>query len=219
MLGPQPTVNPSFYKPEDKIRAFFVDIVQTVIIALLISVFIYMLIAIPNQVDGQSMEPNFQDQELLLTNKVIEWFGGSQVANTLGVDYNYRRGDVVIFNNKGTDLIKRIIAVGGDTIRIEDNGVFVNGSELDEKYIPKTTRTRVPFQGQAFMEEGEELVVPEGHYFLMGDNRENSKDSRFAEVGFVPRSMLKGRVFFRYWPVAKFGIIRQGEYEELSSRE
>lgn len=219
MLGPDPTVQPSFYKPEDKIRAFFVDIVQTIIIALLISVFIYMLIAIPNQVDGQSMEPNFEDKELLLTNKVIEWFGNSAVANGLGVDYNYQRGDVVIFNNKGTDLIKRIIATGGDTVMIEDDTVYVNGNEVDEQYIPKTTRTRVPFQGQAFLREGEEVVVPNDHYFLMGDNRENSKDSRFEDVGYVPRTSLKGRVFFRYWPLDKFGIIRQGEYIEIDPQE
>lgn len=214
-----PIATPIEYKPANKARAFFVDILQTVIIALAISVVVYMFIAIPNQVEGQSMEPNFKNTELLLTNKVVQWFGDSDIAKALNIDYNYKRGDVVIFDNKGTDLIKRVIATPGDRIKIEDDKVFINGQKIDERYIPTTTRTRVPFRSQAFLSEGEELVVPSGHYFLMGDNRENSKDSRFIEVGFVSRSDLKGRVFFRYWPVNKFGIIRQGEFTEQNSNQ
>lgn len=193
---------------------FVLDILQTVLIALTISVVIYLLIAIPNQVEGQSMEPNFHDKELLLTNKVVQWFGNSGVANGLGIEYNYERGDVVIFHYKNADLIKRVVAQEGDTVRIEDDDIYINGKELDEKYIPTSTRTRIPFDSQTFLAEGEEITVPEDHYFLMGDNRENSKDSRFKDIGFVSRSQIKGRVFFRYWPLDKFGIIRQGEFIE-----
>jgi signal peptidase I len=206
--------NSSIFKPKKLRENFIVDILQTIIIALMISVVIYLVIAIPNQVDGQSMEPNFHDKELLLTNKIIQWFGQSQVAYTLHLNYDYERGDVVIFHFQGADLIKRVIALEGDTIRIEENSIFVNGSKIDEKYIPTTTRTRIPFTSQAFFQEGETITVPEDHYFVMGDNRENSKDSRFREVGFIPREDVKGRVFFRYWPLDKFGIIRKGEFQE-----
>ncbi|MFQ5493103.1 MAG: signal peptidase I [Candidatus Dojkabacteria bacterium] len=207
----QPTFN-----PEEKTKGgFLIDMIQTVIIALTISVVIYLFIAIPNQIDGQSMEPNFHDQELLLTNKIIQWFGQSPAAVSLGLAYDYDRGDVVIFTFNDTDLIKRIVAVAGDSVRIEDNRVFVNDKQLDEKYIPTTTRTRSPFDTKAFIKEGETVTVPDDHFFMLGDNRENSKDSRFSEIGFVHRDMVKGRVFFRYWPLDKFGIIRRGEFAEI----
>lgn len=206
-----------FVSPKKKIREnFFIDILQTVIVALTISVIIYLVIAIPNQVEGQSMEPNFYDKELLLTDKVIEWFGDSQIAHTLNLDYDYERGDVIIFHYADSDLIKRVIAKGGDTIKISDNKVYINGRELDEKYIPTTTRTRLPSSQFALFNEDETVTVPEGKYFLMGDNRESSKDSRFKDIGFISRNEIKGRVFFRYWPISKFGIIRRGEYREIT---
>jgi signal peptidase I len=200
-----------------KVKNFFMDMVQTILIALGISIFIYVVIAIPNQVDGKSMEPNFHHGELLLTNKIVHWFGNSQLASTLKIDIDYKRGDVVIFNSKGTDLIKRIIASEGDSIKIQDNYVYINGNLLDEKYLPTTTRTRLPSAFQSTLAEGEESIVPNNTFFLMGDNRENSKDSRFSEVGFINRDNLRGRVFFRYWPLNNFGIIRAGEFEEIQT--
>lgn len=191
---------------------FIVDIAETIIIALAISIFIYLVIAIPNQVDGLSMEPNFHDKELLLTDKVIQWLGNTPIGNS--PSYSYQRGDIIIFHYRNADLIKRVIAGPGDKIRIHDNSVFVNGKLVDEKYIPTTTRTRVPLQSQATLQDNEELTIPENYYFAMGDNRENSKDSRFADVGLISRDQIKGRVMLRYWPIDKFGIIRRGEFEE-----
>jgi len=91
----------------------------------------------------------------------------------------------------------------------------------------------MPFSAQASFEDAKDITVPDGKngcsldsqvktepttfcYFVMGDNRENSKDSRFREVGFVARGQVKGRVFFRYWPLDKFGIIRKGEFQEIT---
>jgi len=213
----QATVDAISFKPKKLKENFIVDILQTVIIALTISVIIYLVIAIPNQVDGQSMEPNFHDKELLLTNKIVQWFGQSPLAFSLHMQYEYERGDVIIFHFGGADLIKRVVAVEGDLIKVQENKVYINGNLLDEKYIPTTTRTRIPFKSQAFMQEGEEVTVPQDHFFVMGDNRENSKDSRFKDLGFVSRDMIKGRVFFRYWPLDKFGIIRKGEFQEIST--
>jgi len=189
-----------------------VDIIETLVIALAISVIIYLTIAIPNQVEGQSMEPNFHHNDFLLTNKTIQWLGKTSFGQSR--DYDYQRGDVIIFHKQDSDLIKRVIAKDGDTVMIKENEVFVNGRELEEKYIPITTRTRTPQTNAAFIQEGETLTVPENNYFVLGDNRENSKDSRYSEVGFISRDLVKGRVFFRYWPLNKFGIIRTGEYIE-----
>jgi len=90
----QATVDAISFKPKKLKENFIVDILQTVIIALTISVIIYLVIAIPNQVDGQSMEPNFHDKELLLTNKIVQWFGQSPLAFSLHMQYEYERGDV-----------------------------------------------------------------------------------------------------------------------------
>lgn len=196
-----------------KIKKAIVDIFETLVIALAISIVIYLTIAIPNQVDGVSMEPNFKHNEFLLTNKTIQWLGQTSFGQNF--NYDYKRGDVIIFHNGESDLIKRIIAVGGDTIRIEDDSIFVNDKKIDEKYIPITIRTEASDSSNAFLVEGETITVPEGSYFVMGDNRENSKDSRLADVGFVDRENIRGKVFFRYWPLNKFGIIKRGEFTEI----
>lgn len=203
--------NPFFYDPpEDQIRGgVIIDIMQTIVIALAIFVFVYIFLAIPNQVDGQSMEPNFYNNELLLTNKVIQYIGDKGIGQRL--NYDYKRGDVVILKlPNNPDFIKRIIAGPGDTILIENNKVIVNGKALNEAYIPTTTRT----EGGTFLKEDVEATVPQGHYFVMGDNRQASKDSRFSDVGFISRDYLKGKVFLRWWPLGRFGLIGTGDYTE-----
>jgi len=183
---------------------------QTIVIALAICVFIYVFLAIPNQVDGQSMEPNFHNNELLLTNKIIQLIGDSGIGEKL--HYNYQRGDVVIFQLPGhQDYIKRVIAIPGDTVKIENNHPVVNGKVIYEAYIPSTTLT----EGGTFLVEGEEKQVPEEEYFVMGDNRQASKDSRFLDVGFVDRKYMKGKVFLRWWPLNRFGLISRGDFEEI----
>lgn len=206
--------NPFLYNPsEDKIKGgVILDIMQTIVIALAIFVFVYIFLAIPNQVDGESMEPNFHHNELLLTNKVIQYIGDKGIGEQL--NYDYQRGDVVVFqlpNNPA--FIKRIIAGPGDTIKIEDNHPVVNGKILEEAYIPTTTKTI----GGTFLPESYEIKIPEDSYFVMGDNRQASKDSRFEEVGFVDRKYLKGKVFLRWWPITEFKLIGRGEYAETPS--
>ncbi|MBN1331503.1 signal peptidase I [Candidatus Dojkabacteria bacterium] len=203
--------NPFFYDPpQDQVKGgVIIDIMQTIVIALAIFVFVYIFLAIPNQVDGQSMEPNFYHNELLLTNKVIQFIGDKGIGESLG--YDYKRGDVVIMQlPNNPDFIKRIVAGPGDTLKIEDHHVIVNDMVLNEAYIPTTTRT----DPGTFLEEGVEVTVPDGHYFVMGDNRQASKDSRSADVGFVNRKYLKGKVFLRWWPLNRFGLIGTGNYTE-----
>lgn len=184
------------------------DILQTLVISLSICVVIYIFIATPNQIEGESMEPNFFEGEIILTNKLSEWLGPTQVGKQLGLDYN--KGDVVVFQKPGyNDYLKRVIGVAGDKIRLRDGFVYINGHKLDEGYLPPATFTR----GGSFLKEnGEEKTVPEGKYFVMGDNRDNSHDSRYADIGFVDRTWFKGKVILRYWPINKFTVINGVTY-------
>lgn len=190
----------------------FLDLLQTVVIALSICVVIYLFIATPNQVNGQSMEPSFYDGELLLTNKTIQLLGNTKLSSIVG---DYKRGDVVIFKHtlSQEDFIKRILAVGGDTIMVQDGSVYVNNVKLNEPYLPEGRRT----EGGNFLVEGVPQKVPEGSYAVLGDNRGNSTDSRSNLVHFVKRDQLKGRVFFRYWPLDTFGVVRGQNYKELEA--
>jgi len=185
-----------------------IDILQTIVLALAFSLFIYLVFLIPSQVEGPSMEPNFYNRELLFADRTVQWIGATPLGE--GV-YDYHKGDVVIFDFGGINLIKRVVATEGDTIKIEDGKVIVNGKALSEIYLPKGRESVLPDPSRSTLIEGETETVPENSYFLMGDNREISKDSRYSDVGFVERSQLKGRVFLRYWPPDKFGVIKSGE--------
>ena len=205
------------YEPaKPKTSNILIDILQTIVIALAITVVIYLFLAIPNQVDGQSMDDNFHNGELLLTNKVIQIIGDTPLGESL--DYDYKRGNVIVFQQSGKkDFIKRIIAIGGDTIMIENNWIIINNMLIDEFYIPKTPefKTTLPSSDIAFLKESEPRTVPEGKYFVMGDNRQHSQDSRYSTVGWVDRNEIKGRVFLRFWPLDRFGLISSGESEEI----
>ncbi|MBD3363386.1 signal peptidase I [Candidatus Dojkabacteria bacterium] len=193
-------------KPKKKITKIFLDILQFIVILLALVVVCYLFLVIPNQVDGDSMLPNFHDKELLLTNKIIQLIGDKKFMEKY--DYNYKRGDVVIFQKPDhPDFIKRVIALPGDKIMIQGGYIYINGQKITEAYLPKDRQTRT----YSFMSEGETKIVPEDQYFLMGDNRNNSKDSRFSDIGFVSREHLKGRVFLRYWPLDSFEVIKTGE--------
>ncbi len=191
------------------------DALQTLIISLSICVVIYIFIATPNQIDGQSMEPNFYSGEIILTNKLSEWLGPTPLGKSLGLDY--ARGDVVVFQKPGyNDFLKRIIAVEGDTIKLKGGYVYVNGEKLIEDYLPPATFTRA---GSYLKEDDEPKTVPEGRYFVMGDNRSNSHDSRYSDIGFVDRTWFKGKVILRYWPINKFAVISGGTYSTVPNEE
>jgi signal peptidase I len=199
-------------KKETETKSFLTDILETFVIATAISIVVYFTLLIPNQVDGPSMEPNFHTNELLFTNRTIEWLGATGLGQQL--HYDYKRGDVIILHTGEIDLIKRIIAGPGDTIRLEQGNVFVNGKQLVEEYLAENTTTTLPIGFDTTLKEGKVVRVPENHYFVMGDNRSNSKDSRFADIGFIDRSALKGTVLLRYWPINKAGFISTGKIIE-----
>lgn len=188
-----------------------VETLETVFVAVAVCAIIYLTIAIPNKVEGQSMEPNFHQSDLVLTNKTIQYIGATEFGQNH--NYDYQRGDVVIVKQGKTDLIKRIIALEGETVEIKDNAVYIDGKKIKEKYLPTTTRSKLPASEFSLIREGKSVIVPENSYFVMGDNREHSKDSRFREIGFISRDRVKGKVSFRYWPLSSIEIIHRGEYE------
>lgn len=203
----------------------FINFLQTIVIALAIVVILYLFIITPNEVKGESMRETLQDHDILLTNKLVHIFGGvnSPLYKVFG---DYERGDIVTFHLSTTtqeeDLIKRIIAIPGDKVMIQDGIVYVNGNKIAENYLADGTfrneiigvsSKTVNNKGKTYLPntstliEGKESIVPPNSYFVMGDNRGNSRDSRYSDIGFVLRKSLKGKVFFRIFPLDKLGIL------------
>ena len=176
---------------------FFIDTLETLVISLAIFILIYKFLFQPHQVDGRSMEPTFHNGEYILTDKVSYRF------------HSPKRGDVIVFHSpqdERVDFIKRIIGVPGDTVMIKNKVVYLNGQPLDEPYINDGITNH-----DTFLREGREVEVPSGNYIVMGDNRLHSSDSR--HWGFVSYDEIVGRVFFRYWPIDRFGLIETNEIE------
>jgi len=184
----------SFFR---RVGTFFLDFVETVVITLAIFVIAYLFLFQPHQVRGSSMYPNFHDGDYLLTDKI------SYRLN------QPKRGDVVVFvapKNEEYEYIKRIIGIPGDTVSItEDDRVKINNEILNETYLPSDFKTF----GGSFLEIGKTVNVSQGEYFVLGDNRNHSSDSR--EWGFVPRKNIIGKAWFKYWPVSQMGIIPSSE--------
>ena len=161
----------------EEAKDWVISIVAAVVMALLIRTFIVELYI----VDGPSMKPTLQHEERLVVNKFIYRLR------------NPEKGEILIFRyprDPSRDFIKRVIATGGDTIEIKEGRVYVNDQLLKEDYILEKTRTEYP-----------KVTVPEGTVFVMGDNRNNSDDSRFADVGFVPLDLIKGKAVVVFWPL------------------
>jgi len=139
------------------------------------------------------MLPSFHDGENLLTNKIT---------------YRFKkplRGDVITFKapqNQNYDYIKRIIGLPGEKIKIVESQIYINNSLYSESsYLPEDVYT----SSGNFIGENEEITVPQNQYFVLGDNRSHSSDSR--EWGFIPTKNIIGKAWLRYWPFSKLGFI------------
>ena len=162
------------------------DLVFSVLIAVVLIVFIYQ----PVKVEGRSMMPTLTDQERIFINKFTYHYGLGKIE----------RGDMVVFwypLDTTKSYIKRIIGVPGDIIKITGGQVYVNGKALAEDYVPEEYRDRISL--------GPERVPPD-KFFVLGDHRNSSNDSR--AWGFVDRKYIYGKAVFVYWPLDKLGRLK-----------
>lgn len=177
-----------------KLGAFFMDILEVIVLAVGIFLIVYLLILRPHKIKGQSMHPNFPDGEYLLTEKVTYYRDEPQ------------RGDVVVFKPpiSEDEFIKRVIALPGESVMVLNGRVFVNDTELKEDYIKVNTNSG------GFLSEGEKYVVPEGNYIVMGDNRPHSSDSR--AWGPITKDVITGKAWLIYYPFNLAGMIEEPKY-------
>lgn len=163
---------------------WIVSIAIAVVLAFVIKIFLFDFVV----VQGSSMYPTLENGDRLILNKIEYRLG----------DPDY--GDIVVLSHDAkSEWVKRIIGKGGDTIEIRNQVVYRNGEALDEPYI-----NTEPY------EDFNAVTVPDGMYFVMGDNRANSSDSRYTSLGFVDREQIIGHVVFRFWPFDKLGGISNG---------
>lgn len=181
-------------RPSLRAPAFLREVLDRVILILAIYALINMA-SVRYVVDGISMEPNFHDSEFLIVSRVNYLLGKPD------------HGDIVVFHfpdNPREDYIKRVIGVPGDTVEIRDTQVYVNGNLLDEPYINEPCN-------DLSCDDGIWQLAPD-EYFMMGDNRNRSSDSRI--FGPVQREYIIGEVVFRYWPLEDVGLMHQYGYVE-----
>lgn len=167
------------------------ELTETVVSAVIIAVLIMTFVARAYTVDGESMLPTLHHGEKLLVDKI---------------SYNFVkpvRGEIIVFKNPANlkeQFVKRIIAIPGDQVAIIQGVVYVNNQPLAEDYT--LSPARIGFSSQ---------TVPEDTYFVLGDNRNNSEDSRFSRVGFLPRKNIVGRAIWRYWPLNRINLMFRPE--------
>jgi len=188
----EPTVAPPVETAPEKTgwRSWGRDLVVSVLVSMFIILFLYQ----PVRVEGTSMLPVLEDQDRLFINK----FAYSRLGSLVGE--NIHRGDVVVFqypHDVSKSYIKRVIAMPGDTIRIDHGRVYVNDVALKEPYVPAK---------YADDRSQPEMMIGPGKYFMMGDHRSISSDSR--DFGPVARNLVYGRAAFVYWPVDQAGVVR-----------
>jgi len=166
--------------------AWLRDLGIALLLAFVLIVFVYQ----PVKVEGTSMMPTLSDQERIFINKFTYRWGSGSIA----------RGDMVVFwfpFDRTKSYIKRVIGVPGDVVEIDRGTVIVNGQRLTEDYVPEEYRDRQSYAA---------LRVPDGKYYVLGDHRSSSNDSR--AWGTLDRKHIYGKAVFVYWPLAHMGPVR-----------
>lgn len=161
--------------------------IRDLVVCIFISFFIILFVYQPVKVEGGSMEPGLEDQERIFINKLVYRFESIE------------RGDIIVFRyprDTRQSFIKRVIGLPGDRVRILYGHVFVNDQQIPEPYVPSDYLDALSYP---------EIVVPKNAYFVLGDHRSMSNDSR--KFGPVMRSYIYGKAVFGYWPMEKLGIL------------
>lgn len=161
------------------------DLLLSVVIAVVVILFVYQ----PVKVEGTSMMPTLEDQQRIFINKFIYRLGRNEIE----------RGDMIVFwfpHDPSKSYIKRVIGLPGDTVKVSQGRVFVNRKPLDEAYVPDEFRDDI---------SRPETTVPPENYYVLGDHRSSSNDSR--SWGTVPRDYIYGKAVFAYWPLERMGLL------------
>ena len=171
------------------------EVISTVLYILVVLVAVYLFIAFVGQrtgVRGSSMEPTLRDRDNLIVDKISYRF------------HDPERYDIIVFPfqyEENVFYIKRIIGLPGETVYIDENGgIFINGELLQENYGKEVILSA----GRA----AETITLGSDEYFVLGDNRNNSSDSRDPSVGNIKRNQIVGRAWVRIWPFSKFGVLK-----------
>lgn len=178
-------------RPSLQLPGLLREIVGTVVFVVAVTVLFDL--AIPRSlVDGHSMEPTFYGDDRLVVSRIHYLVGSPE------------RGDILVFNSlvpreadRGVMLIKRVVGLPGETVELRDRQIYIDGELLSETYIKEPCGLRC--------RNDNTWALGDDEYFMMGDNRNNSRDSRV--FGAVPLAKIVGQVVFRYWPLASVGII------------
>ncbi len=161
--------------------------IKSVVIAFVLAVLIRQFVYTPVTVSGQSMKPTFEHDHRLVITKM----------------HTINRFDMIVFNapNSEADFIKRVIGLPGDVVMMKDDHLYINGEEHVETYVEENMKEI--YEGQK-LTENFEVEVPKGYYYVLGDNRRNSTDSR--SIGFIGEASIIGKVSFRFYPLKSIGI-------------
>lgn len=173
------------------------ELFKTVIFVLVMAFLIRFFVFQPFMVQGISMEPNFHDSQYLIVDRLSYKIG------------NPSRGDVVVFNapdHQGVDYIKRVIGLPGENIEITHDQILINGKALDEKYLPEDFKTLVNENPESILDK---QLGPD-EYFVMGDNRQHSLDSRI--FGSVKKTAIVGKSWAILYPFEYFGLVIRPGY-------
>ena len=154
------------------------------IVIIVVVVLLRTFIITPVRVNGPSMIPTLNDGDILLLEKY---------------DTNFQRHDIIVLKYNGEKLVKRVIGLPGETVEYKNNILYINGNKVNESFLTDKT------QDFTLKKLGYDKI-PDGYYFVVGDNRDNSLDSRF--IGLIPKDTIEGKVVFRLFPFKHFGKIK-----------
>lgn len=164
------------------------EFVKSLVISAIIAIFIVTFVFEIVSVDGLSMYPTFNNGDTLIVEKVTYHFRKPQPGDIIVLKYP---------SDTRQKYIKRIVAIGGDTVKIQNHKLYVNGKAKEEKYINEPMKEDFP-----------QVKVPKGSVFVLGDNRNHSSDSRFPDVGFIKLKLIVGKAVYRIFPFNKLGKVK-----------